>query len=53
MADVPAADQPPVSRLRKVLATGVVVLFVILVWAIIEYRMQPPPPPTPVEAISR
>jgi hypothetical protein len=50
MSDGTEADQPRPSRVREIIATLVVVLLVIAVWAIIEYRMQPPPPPHPVQA---
>jgi hypothetical protein len=53
MADPAAADEPRPSRAREIMAALAVVLLVIAVWAIIEYRMQPPPPPYPVQAIDR
>jgi hypothetical protein len=34
--------------LRHWIATIAVILIVIAVWKIIDYRMRPPPPPNPV-----
>jgi hypothetical protein len=53
MPDAHGAGEPPPSRVRNIAATLAVVLLVIAVWAIIEYRMQPPTPPQPVEASSQ
>ncbi len=33
------------TRLRVIVATVVVVLTVLVVWKVIDYRTQPPPPP--------
>ena len=35
---------------RKIFATIVVVVVVLGVWKIIDYRSQPPPPPNPIGA---
>jgi len=41
------------TRARKIFATIVVIVTVLLVWKIIDYRSQPPPPPNPVGEISK
>ncbi|MBA2743888.1 MAG: hypothetical protein H0U43_06200 [Chthoniobacterales bacterium] len=43
-----AAARP--SRARKLFASLAVIVTVLIVWKIIDYRMQPPPPPNPVSA---
>ncbi len=40
----------PPTRVRMIVATIVVILTVAIVWKIIDYRMQPPPPPNPIGA---
>jgi hypothetical protein len=35
-----------VSNRRAWLATVAVIVLVLLVWKLIDYRMQPPPPPS-------
>ena len=47
---MPPDLQPP-SRARLILALIVVVLTVIAVWKVIDYRTQPPEPPKTVTAI--
>jgi hypothetical protein len=37
---------PGPARARILLATGIVIGTVIATWLFIDYRMQPPPPPT-------
>lgn len=43
--DSAALEGEEPTRARKILATIVVVLTVLIVWKAIDYRMQPPPPP--------
>ncbi|MDQ6860059.1 MAG: hypothetical protein M3032_02755 [Verrucomicrobiota bacterium] len=45
-------DAPQPSRARVIVAALVVALIVLAVWAFIEYRSQPPPPPNPVRGVS-
>ncbi|MFN2509475.1 MAG: hypothetical protein ABR589_11970 [Chthoniobacterales bacterium] len=40
------------SRARMVFAALLVLLVVLAVWKLIEYRTQPPPPPNPIGARS-
>ena len=49
MNGAPAPEAPP-TRARKVIATIVVIVTVLAVWKVIDYRMQPPPPPNPIGA---
>jgi hypothetical protein len=42
------ADRP--SRARMVVATIIVILVVLAVWKVIDYRMRPPPPPNPIDS---
>ena len=51
MAAEVRAETPP-TLARIIFATLVVVLTVVLVWKVIDYRMRPPPPPHPVGAPS-
>jgi hypothetical protein len=39
------------SAFRRWIAALVVVLLVVLVWKIIDWRMQPPPPPAPAVSL--
>jgi hypothetical protein len=39
------------SAFRRWIAALVVVLLVVLVWKIIDWRMQPPPPLTPAVSL--
>ncbi len=41
-------EREPLSRGRMIFATFVVVATVLLVWKVIDFRTQPPPPPNPV-----
>ena len=36
------------TRTRMLIATLVVILTVVAVWKVIDYRTQPPPPPNPI-----
>jgi len=40
-------DEPAPSRARAIFATIAVIVTVVIVWAVIEYRGQPPAPPYP------
>jgi len=40
-------DNQP-SRARMIAAAVGVLLMVLAVWKVIDYRMQPPPPPNPI-----
>jgi hypothetical protein len=39
------------GKIRRWIATIVVILVVIAVWKFIDYRTQPPPPPNPVAPV--
>jgi hypothetical protein len=41
----------PVSAIRRWVAAIVVLLLVLAVWKVIDWRMRPPPPPTPSVAL--
>lgn len=44
----PPGDPPSQpSRARMIFATIIVALTFLVVWAVIEYRSKPPPPPHP------
>ena len=49
MAGAESGDVQPTLG-RKIFATIVVVVVVLTVWKIIDYRTEPPPPPNPVGA---
>ena len=49
MAAADSGDVQPTLG-RKIFATIVVVVVVLSVWKIIDYRTQPPPPPNPIGA---
>jgi hypothetical protein len=36
---------PAPTRIRMVVATLIVIALIAIVWKVIDYRMQPPPPP--------
>jgi hypothetical protein len=38
------AARPP-TRARLIIATLIVIATVVIVWKVIDYRTQPPPPP--------
>jgi hypothetical protein len=38
-------DTPAVSTLRVWLATAAVIVVVVVVWKVVDYRMRPPAPP--------
>lgn len=38
------------TRARKVFATIVVAVTVLIVWKVIDHRSQPPPPPNPASS---
>ncbi len=38
------------TRGRMIFATLVVIVVVLCVWKLIDYRTQPPPPPNPIGA---
>ena len=47
MQENPGAEPQP-TRARMIFATIVIILVVLCVWKIIDYRTQPPPPPNPI-----
>ena len=44
MSEPGDAARPP-TRARMIIATLIVIATIVIVWRVIEYRMQPPPPP--------
>ena len=49
MQEPRAGDVQP-TRGRMIFATIVVIVIVLAVWKVIDYRTQPPPPPNPIGA---
>ena len=49
MPEAPAGEAQP-TRGRMIFATIVVIVVMLAVWKIIDYRTQPPPPPNPIGA---
>jgi hypothetical protein len=47
MAQVDGEAAAP-TRVRRIVATLIVALVVVAIWAVIEYRQKPPPPPNKV-----
>jgi hypothetical protein len=44
----PGVAAPAPTRARMIIAALIVIATVLIVWKVIDYRMQPPPPPRPV-----
>ena len=43
----PAEHENAPSAVRMSMATAVVIVTLLVVWKVIDYRSQPPPPPEP------
>ena len=43
-------EQAP-SAVRRWIAAFVLALLIVVIWRIIDWRMQPPPPPTPAVSL--
>jgi hypothetical protein len=41
----PGVAAPAPTRARMIVAALIVIAIVTIVWKVIDYRMQPPPPP--------